>query len=143
LLSVVAEDHLRAVVRQAATEARCRGCYEALDLSAGLEAAAELRPELCVLDVTLVDDVTRALQRVVSSSSRTRVVVIAADGGDEGFLDAIAGGARGYLTADVAAPSLARALEEVLADYVSVPRRLLGVLVDQVAADRRGPGQQR
>src|SRR5918996_2784236 len=80
LLSAVAEDRLRAVVREAAAQAGFDRRYEAPEVVAALEAATSLRPDLCVLDLTLVDDLSGTLELLAAYSPRTCAVVIAPDG---------------------------------------------------------------
>src|SRR5918996_1783853 len=98
LLSAVAEDRLRAVVREAAAQAGFDRRYEAPEVVAALEAATSLRPDLCVLDLTLVDDLSGTLELLVSCSPRTSVVVMAPNGDGTGVLAAFSSGARGYAT---------------------------------------------
>jgi len=80
-------------------------------------------PDLLVLgpDVPLAD----ALQ-CVRSLPGVRCVLLAETPDTDGVVAAIGAGARGYLPADIGTHGLARALADVLAGQVAVPRALGG-----------------
>ena len=143
LLNLLADRAAREVARQAAARAGFGACYDVRDLPAALDAAAHLRPDVCLLDGELVEDLVDALEQLSFSSPETKVVVIAPASGGDG-LAVLAAGARGYVPADLPPESLARSLADVIAGRVSVPRRLVRALLDEVAgAGRLGRRPQR
>lgn len=135
LLSVVRDGDTRALVREAADRAHLAVCYEALGLSDALEAAARLRPDLCLLDAAFAADLPLALARLGEDSPSTKTVVIVPLTRSEELLATVSGGARGYVSAGLTSESLARTLLDVLAGGFSIPRRLVGCLVDQTTGD--------
>jgi two-component system, NarL family, nitrate/nitrite response regulator NarL len=91
---------------------------------AALERAAELRPDLVLLDLRLPDmlapEVVRGLRELVPAA---RVVVFTAHGDHHGVAAALDAGAHGALLKDAAATDLAAALRRVLrGERVSDPR---------------------
>jgi DNA-binding NarL/FixJ family response regulator len=84
--------------------------------------AAE-RPELVLLDVAMPDlGGPETARRLVAAHPGANVVMLAGTGDHERLAEALAGGARGYLTKDVSVEELCAALAHVV-DAGAQPRR--------------------
>jgi two-component system NarL family response regulator len=71
---------------------------EASDGESAIAAAAELRPDLVLLDLSMPEmDGIQALPRIREAAPDCEVVVLTASGTEENLLAAIQGGAAGYL----------------------------------------------
>lgn len=96
------------------TTAGCAVIGEAADGRSGVAMAAELRPDVVVVDLNLSDidgvDATRAITTV---SPATGVLVLTAQNDDDSLFAAMRAGARGYLLKGAAADEMVRAVQAV------------------------------
>jgi two-component system, NarL family, response regulator LiaR len=81
-----------------------------------LARAAELQPDVILLDLVLPDiDGVEVMRRLAAAGHRSRVVVLTSYADDRRVLDAIQAGAIGYLLKDVGRADLVRAIHAALA----------------------------
>jgi DNA-binding NarL/FixJ family response regulator len=103
---------------------------EAVDGQEAVDKAAELRPDVVVMDVRMpVLDGLEAT-RLIAAGNRAKVLVVTTFDLDEYVYEALRAGASGFLLKDASAQALAEAVRVVAAGEAmlspSVTRRLLG-----------------
>ncbi|MFC3689796.1 response regulator [Aquipuribacter hungaricus] len=138
---VVADDHAptRETVREALEAGGCEVVAEAGSASGALAAAAEHRPDVCLLDISMpgsgllaAADITQALPGVV-------VVMLTASTDDDDLFAALRAGASGYLVKDMDPDRIAPALRGVMAGEAALPRWLVRKVVDEFRTEPRRP----
>lgn len=112
---------------------------EASDGSAAARLAAQLEPDIVLMDIRMpVLDGIAATRQILRTRAETRVVILTTFDLDEYVYDALAAGASGFLLKDVKAASLAEAIRTVHAGDAllapSVTRRLVERFVSQQPA---------
>ena len=112
-------------------------CAEAPDADSAVAAVLRERPELCLVDADLPGGAMLATARITTRAPATDTVVLAAEAGEQGVVDALHAGAAGYLPLDADPEGLIRALRAVRRGEPAVPRSLLGPLVDQFRVRER------
>ncbi len=100
--------------------------------SAALEAAVEQVPDVCLLDVDMPGGGIAAARAIAERLPGTSVVMIADAASEEGLLEALRAGARGYLPKDMDPSRLPHALRGVLKGEAAIPRALVGRLADAI-----------
>jgi DNA-binding NarL/FixJ family response regulator len=104
-------------------------CDEAGDMQGAVLLAGELRPDICLLDIALPGGAMTALHSIRERAPATRIVMLAASADDPGLLPALRAGASGCMIGTPDSSALERALADVLAGHVALPRALLTRLV--------------
>jgi DNA-binding NarL/FixJ family response regulator len=104
-------------------------CGQAADLQAAVLLAGELRPDVCLLDVSLSGGALEALHRMRERAPETRVVMLATSPDHPSLLAAVRAGASGCIVGLPGGPALGRALADVMAGHTALPRTLLTRLV--------------
>ena len=112
-------------------------CAEAPDADSAVAAVLRERPELCLVDADLPGGAMLATARITTRAPATDTVVLAAEAGEQGVVDALHAGAAGYLPLEADPEGLIRALRAVRRGEPAVPRSLLGPLVDQFRVRER------
>src|SRR4051795_2077892 len=114
---------------------------EAEDGGAAVARAAELAPDLILLDLSMpgVDGLT-ALPRLREAAPSCEVVVLTASGTEENLLAAIRGGAAGYLLKTESPDRIAEFLEGVVQGDAALSGPVARRLLDQVRSGGRGSG---
>ncbi len=113
---------------------------EAADGVAALRLTAELEPDVVLMDIRMPEmDGLEATRRIVSSASRSRIVVLTTYDADDSVFAALRAGASGFLLKDARPADLVEAVRVVAGGDAllapSVTRRLL----DRMAAQPAGP----
>ena len=141
---LVVDDH--PLTRDALASLLARGGFEVIGEAAdGLEAvelAADLQPDLVLLDLSMPGvDGLAALPRLRAACSACEVVVLTASGTEENLLAAIRGGAAGYLLKSEPAERIVAFLHGVANGEAALSGEVARRLVDQVrVGGRRGGG---
>jgi len=104
----------------------------------GLAAAAALRPDIILLDLNLPGMSGHELLRDLRSSApAARIVVLTASSLAADAEAAILAGASGYLTKDMAADALRRAIRGLQAGQLAMPRALAAEIMGRLAIAAR------
>jgi two-component system, NarL family, nitrate/nitrite response regulator NarL len=134
------DDHalFRAGLREL-LERRGIGVIDAVGNSAiGLRLAREQHPDVVLLDLRMPGrggiEILRDLRL---NDPQARVAILTTSADERDVLQAIQGGACGYLLKDMEPEELIAALEEIVAGGTAVARELTGVLAKAVQGDAR------
>jgi DNA-binding NarL/FixJ family response regulator len=128
-LVATADRRLAAWARERLPAAGMTLCDDAQDAEGAVRLAGELRPEICLLDVTLPGDAMEALRNIRERAPATRLVMLAGTADDPVLLPALRAGARGCVVGTPDGPALKRTLSDVLAGHTAMPRAVLTRLV--------------
>jgi DNA-binding NarL/FixJ family response regulator len=124
---LIVDDHtlFRRVVREVLDEhLGLQVVGEAMSGEQALAIAAEMQPDVVVLDMHLPDMTGVAITRqLVALLPDVRVVILSFGATDELVVEAMRAGAWGYLSKDIQPEALARAIVGVLAGEVAMSRR--------------------
>jgi DNA-binding NarL/FixJ family response regulator len=101
-------------------------------------AAAQTRPDACLIDAGLVGGGLAAARAIKSRVAGTEVIVMTEAQSDTELLDALRAGASGYVLKQSEPARFGNALRAVLAGEAAIPRALVSVLVEDLSErDRR------
>jgi DNA-binding NarL/FixJ family response regulator len=133
---VIADDH--PVIRLGVRMALMRGGFDVLaevaDGDEAVQAVLRLRPEVCLLDISMPVDGIEAAIRIAEAQVATRVVMLTVSNRTEDAIAALRAGAVGFLPKDTHPDRLPAALCGVLRGEAALPRALVG----RVLAEFRG-----
>jgi DNA-binding NarL/FixJ family response regulator len=140
---LVVDDH--PLTRDALASLLTQGGFEvvgeAADGAAALEFAAELQPDLVLLDLSMPGlDGLRALPRLREAAPDSEVVVLTASGTEENLLAAIRGGAAGYLLKSEPPERIAEFLQGVAQGKAALSGEVARRLLEQVREGGLGRG---
>ena len=97
-----------------------------------------LRPSVVLIDINLAPSGgARAMERIKRRASMTELVAIATAPDREIVLTVVRAGARGIIERNVHSTSLARIVRRAAAGEVTLPRRVLGYVLDELARTDR------
>src|SRR5213080_4673504 len=114
---------------------------EAADGESAIARAAELQPDLVLLDLSMPGlDGLSALPRLRQAAPECEVVVLTASGTEENLLGAIRGGAAGYLLKSEPPERIAAFLDGVAQGEAALSGSVARRLLDQVRHTGRGSG---
>ncbi|UGT43932.1 response regulator transcription factor [Nocardia yamanashiensis] len=114
---------------------------EAADGVAAVRAAAELRPDLVLMDLRMPGlDGVAATRQIVAARPESKVLVLTTFDDDEHLFPALAAGAAGYLVKDTEPADLLAAIRRVRDGELLFSPSLLRRLVDRAVA---APAHQR
>lgn len=117
---------------------------EAADGREALAAAAELDPDVILMDLVMpVLDGVQAMRELSARGSRSRVIVLTSFLDDERILPAIRAGAAGYLLKDVEPAELARAVRGACEQRASIDPVIAARLLQTLSEPGRGDGAGR
>ncbi|MEZ5179007.1 MAG: response regulator transcription factor [Acidimicrobiales bacterium] len=131
---LLADDHrmLRESLRRTLTEEGFDVVGEASDGDEAVRLAADLRPDVVLMDVTMPDvggiEATRRLQ---ASNPEIRVVMLTMHADESVVSDALRAGAVGYLVKDCSTDEIAGAIRVAAGDEALSPE-LAGAMLDEV-----------
>jgi two-component system response regulator DevR len=146
---VLVDDHaiIRAAIRQALAAPDLVVVGEVATAEAALDTIPELAPDLVLLDVDLPNmSGLQLLRELQPRLPNTAFVMLTVSSNQADVLQAVRLGAVGYLTKDLDAAALQRAVRGTRSGDLAMPRRLAARAIrDLVAAsgaksDRAGPG---
>ena len=126
--AVLADDHpvIRHGVRLALTRGGFRVLAEAADGEEAVEAVLRLRPDVCLLDISMPTNGIEAAARIAEARIATRVVMLTVSDRTEDVIAALRAGAVCYLPKDTHPDRLPAALCGVLKGEAALPRTLVG-----------------
>ena len=137
---MLVDDHamVRAAIRQALSVPDIEVVGEAATAEEVLRTASSLRPDVILLDIDLpgmsgVDLVRELAPRIPA----TRIVMLTVSTDRRHLIDAIRHGAMGYLTKDLAADALVRAVRGIRRGDLPMPRAMAAQVLEHFA---RGAG---
>jgi NarL family two-component system response regulator LiaR len=114
---LVADDHV--VVRKGirallATEPGIDVVGEATDGAEAVRAAAELRPDIILMDIVMPEvDGIEAVRRIMAAQPGSRILVLTSFATDDQIFPALKAGALGYLLKDTGPEDLVQAIRQV------------------------------
>jgi DNA-binding NarL/FixJ family response regulator len=112
----------------------------AADGEAVVELAAELRPDVVLMDLRMPRcDGVEATRRLRGVDPDVRVLMLTTFADDRSLIDALRAGARGYLTKDAGAEEIHRALLQVVEGHAAIDPAVQHHLVDAVVASAAPP----
>lgn len=112
------------------------GAVDALDAT---DAAREVRPDVVVLDADAAPDAWTDVVRVLATGpGRPIVVVLATDGSPARIREAVSAGARGFLTKDLSADALRRAVAGIAKGELAMSRQAAAIALGRLAAPEPG-----
>jgi DNA-binding NarL/FixJ family response regulator len=138
LLVASSQPVLRHGIRATLADTPFRIWFEAEDRGRAVYAATSGHPDVCLVDEDLRDGGIMAVQEIVAKVPGSGVIVLADDCSRAHLLDAVRGGAVGFLGKDDEAGTLSCAIEAVLAGEAAIPSRLIVGLLDAVKAGGMG-----
>lgn len=113
---------------------------EAADGVAAIRAAAELSPDLILMDLRMPGlDGVAATERIVGARPSAKVLVLTTFDDDEHLFPALAAGAAGYLIKDTEPSELLAAIRRTADGDMLFSQNLLRRLVDRAVATRPEP----
>ena len=130
--AVVIDDHLvvRNEVRRLVVEAGGQVVAEGGTAAAAVARTTEFQPDLLLLDLDLPDgNALDVIGRIRSASPGTRILVLTVSASEVDIRRALAAGASGYLTKDLAGPAVVGAVAAVASGATMVTGRALDVLL--------------
>jgi DNA-binding NarL/FixJ family response regulator len=130
---VLADDH--PVIRLGVRMALMRGGFEVLaevaDGDEAVNAVLRLRPDVCLLDISMPVNGIEAAARIAEARIDTRVVMLTVSNRTEDVIAALRAGAVGFLPKDTHPDRLPAALCGVLKGEAALPRTLMGRVLNE------------
>lgn len=108
-------------------------CYEAATPAAGVDAALQTRPDLCLIDSGMGGSIGLVAE-ISARLPQTAIVLIGRDPDIHQLLAAFRAGATGYLPQDIDPGRLPDIVRGVLAGEAAVPRKLMRRLLEELRA---------
>jgi DNA-binding NarL/FixJ family response regulator len=142
---LVADDHAptREELRFALErDERFEVCAEASDAPGAIQAAVHKRPDICLLDVNMPGWGPAAAWEISARLPNSKIVMLTVSHESGDLFAALHAGAAGYLLKDMDPRVLPQALTGVLRGEVTIPRELVGAVVEEFrdhSARRRQP----
>lgn len=147
---LIADDHVPTLVgaRDALERDGWKVCAEAPDAHQAIELAREVRPDVCLLDISMPGNGIKAAGVISAENPDVAIVMLTASRDDRDLFDALRAGAIGYLLKDMDPDRLGPALRGVLSGEAALPRHLMARVLEEfrgrserrvVLGRRRGP----
>jgi len=121
----VARTSLRRLLEGASFDVRA----EAADAETAIESCLRVRPELCLVELSIPGGGIRVVREVSRRIPEALVVVLTASVDRDDMIDAIRAGASGYLVKSMEPTRIAHALRGELAGEAAIPRFLVAELI--------------
>jgi len=144
---LIADDHpaTRAGVRAALEGSKFTICAEEADAMSAIDAALEVNPDICLLDIHMPGNGIVAAKEIRSALPSCAIVMLTVSGNDDDLFAALRAGAQGYLLKDTDPARLPHALDGILAGEAALPRTLVARVLEEFrgrASRRRLPIRQ-
>ncbi len=144
---LIADDHpaTRAGVRAALEGSKFTICAEEADAVGAVNAALEMRPDICLLDIHMPGNGIVAAKEIRSALPGCSIVMLTVSRNDDDLFAALRAGAQGYLLKDTDPGRLPHALDGILAGEAALPRTLVARVLEEFrgrASRRRRPIRQ-
>jgi two-component system, NarL family, nitrate/nitrite response regulator NarL len=139
---MLVDDHelVRTAVRQALTAPDVELVAEAASAEDALRLAPQVRPDVMLVDIALPGmDGVELVRELAHRLPDTRIVMLTVSSAERDLVNAMHYGAAGYLTKDVSAEGLLRAVRSAYAGELAMPRRLAAQLVHHLEEATRSP----
>jgi DNA-binding NarL/FixJ family response regulator len=139
---MIVDDHalVRNAVRRSFGSSGFEVVAEASSAQEALDIAPSARPDVILLDIDLRGtrgtDIIRELRHLLPN---VRIVMLTVSAADEDVDEAIRSGASGYLTKDVSAEALVRAVNGAIDGDLAMSRRMARQLVDRLSGTNAAP----
>jgi len=133
---VLADDHhfFREGLRGMLESAGVSVVGEARDGAEAVALAAELKPDVVVIDLDMPDTAgAEALRRIVTASPEARVVVLTASADEADVLEALEAGACSYILKDTQADELVGGIRQTAGSQAVLSRELMRALVTRAS----------
>ena len=140
---MLVDDHalVRSAIRQALEAPDVEVVGEAASAEEAMPMAAELRPDLVLLDIDLPGlSGLEALRDLAPRLPNTRIVVLTSSTTRRDLINAVRNGASGYLTKDLGGDALLRAVRGIRHGDLPMSRSHAAVVLDQLARGTRTSG---
>jgi DNA-binding NarL/FixJ family response regulator len=134
---LLCDDHqlLRQAVRRALEDAGMEVVAEAADGSEAVRLAADVMPDVIVMDVSMpVLDGVEATRRIHADAPDLPIVVLTMHGEESQRRDALAAGATGFLTKDVAMQDVVRTVYQAAGGDVALSPELASTILSELRA---------
>jgi DNA-binding NarL/FixJ family response regulator len=134
---LIVDDHqlLRQAVRRALEDAGMDVVAEAGDGSEAVRLAAEITPDVVVMDVSMpVLDGVEATRRIHAASPELPIVVLTMHGEDSQRREALDAGATGFLTKDVSMQDVVRTVVQAAGGDVALSPELASTILSELRA---------
>jgi DNA-binding NarL/FixJ family response regulator len=106
----------------------------AADGQAAVDLAAELRPDIILMDLRMPRcDGVAATRLLREQLPGTKIIVLTTYADDQSVIEALRAGARGYLTKDAGSAEIYQAMRQVLDDRAVIDPAVQHYLVDAIA----------
>jgi DNA-binding NarL/FixJ family response regulator len=130
---VLADDHpfVRAGVRASLEAADFEVVAEAGDATTAVDAVAQHRPDLALLDINMPGSGIRAARAIAEHHPDTAIVMLTVSHNEDDLFQALQAGASGYLLKDTDPERLPMALLGVLNGEAALPRALVARLIGE------------
>jgi len=117
---------------------------EAADGREGLRLAAELRPDVVLMDIRMPRlDGLAATRELHARPHPPRVIVLTTFDADEHVVEALAAGADGFLLKDTPPPQIVAAIRKVVDDEPMLSPSVTRTLIRRLREDSSDPGDDR
>jgi DNA-binding NarL/FixJ family response regulator len=138
---LIADDHVptRTGVRMALERGGLRVVAEAATADEAVRRAARLRPDVCLLDVTMPGGGIRAAEEISEALPGAHILMLTVSREESTVLEAVRAGAAGYLLKDMDPESLPDAVRRVAAGEAVLPGRLVRRLIEELRHPRDPP----
>jgi DNA-binding NarL/FixJ family response regulator len=139
---VLADDHhlFREGLRDLLVEDRIAVVGEAVDGLGAVSLAAELTPQVVVIDLNMPDGSSiESIRQIAAAEPKVQVVVLTVSADERDVREALAAGALGYLLKETRTDEILRAIRHAAAGLAVISGDLMRALVAQVPADDRAP----
>jgi DNA-binding NarL/FixJ family response regulator len=134
---MLVDDHalVRSAVRQALAAPDIEVVAEAASAADALEQAPRLHPDVLLLDINLPGtDGLSLLRDLAPRLPRTKIVMLTVSEDRRDLLQAVRGGASGYLTKDLGPQALQRAVRGITSGDLAMSRGMAADVVRELAA---------